>query len=155
VFKNSGVFCLMPCTLVFAMWAMNASWPDFRSRPISLEAIQETRDANLARRYENRRIFLLCLEPTLEQLALGKLTMRQASESIIGYSRRYHPEFLQYLHWSEPGSTALERVARNCLRHFQMFTPDEPCPVDLSQVLPGLEKQLDEIVREQASRAKD
>lgn len=148
--KNSGVLFLLPCALIAGMWAMSHT-PSGRQTLDSLVAGQESEEARIARRQETRRIFLLHMEPVLSDLSAGVLTLRQASDRLIHLSALYHADYVANVMWAERGTTLVERVARNCVRHFREASRDMYMAsfTQATRVLPELERQLAQVIREE------
>jgi hypothetical protein len=147
--KTAGFLLLLPTALIAGMWTYTATSP---SAPESREdwlTSQEAFGANLNRRIENRRIFVRLMDPTLKDLGDGKVTLRQAAEKIMGYSRLHHGDYLANVAWAEEGVSLLEKVARNCVRHFRISLDGQQNFVDTTGILPRLEQQLAEVIREE------
>ncbi len=141
--KSSNAFLLLPFVLLAAMWAYtSAGRATQKANADLMAASRDTENEIFAERQENRRLFLLLMDPVLNDLSEGKLTLRMASEKLILDSMHYHGEYLTNVLMTERGATPLESMARNCLRHLRLTLGDEKQGERGQLVLQGLEHEL-------------
>jgi hypothetical protein len=152
--RDTAMLLFIPCALAMGTWALSGSSRASIQQVDGPEGIASQRSVaeRLALRQENRRRFVLLLLPTLEDLRAGRLTLRQTSEKVIAYSRRHHADYLANVSWVETGSTLLEKVARNCVRHFVDLDEDDRV-VGPTRAPCGLETQLAALCAEEAESA--
>ncbi len=112
--KNAGLLFFMPCVLFVGMWGFASYGPHARMRHHvqDVAAREESQEERINRRMNSRRIFVMLMHPTLEELGTGRMTLREASERIIAYSKLHHEEYLRNVGWAENGQTPLEKVAQ-------------------------------------------
>jgi hypothetical protein len=151
--KKSIALFLAPILVLTGLW-LSAGASAKKSADDEVDDLARSSEfvaEELAERQQNRLHFLLHMEPVLDDLVRGRLSLRQASDKLILFSLQHHAEFLSNVMATERGATPLEYVARNCLRHLREINKDRKQPI---RNLADLEKQLAIIIAEERSKVR-
>jgi hypothetical protein len=146
-------------TSAAAHLCLDYAFPQVQTQPVAVaeseaeddfeyEVDSASKEAEVQQRIQHRKEFAAYTDGVVEQLAGGRLGLRQARDRILYYCLTHYPDYLHHIQIIEKGNTLKNKLA-SCLMRFvkDYQTFSEKAPV-ADETLSSLESEFNELLAE-------